>query len=540
MTSALAPGRRRGISLSVKLILTTSVLVAGAVFASGWFATRAIEDLARGDAEQRRERGAAAIAREAELSSLNVAATVTFPVATNALGDVQPLVDEAVHDHPRIQALVVADQTGQIIAATDPARTGTPLDDALVAKVAAAAPGTVVRVGEGTEWTYGAAVRMGQSRTLVGQVRVVVSTADLEQELAASIRAAGARARAERDRLIVVALVLLGAGVALAALQALRMARPLRLLADQAQRIAGGDLDRRVPEDRRDEIGVLARNFNFMAGRIGELLVEKAAAASLAHEMNLAREVQQAMLPPPALVVHGDTRVLGHCVPASSCGGDWWTYRGLSGGRMLIVLGDATGHGVHSAMIAATARGAVEALADTGEELLTPAQVLRAIDSAISGVGDHALLMTAFCAVLDPAAGRIDFANAGQNFPYLMHRDAAGGIAGAQIIAASGNPLGDPAIAHQVGVGTARLAVGDTLIAFSDGVVERANPDGKMFGDRRLRDALQGRPADSPAALVALRQHLVETVDRFAAGTDADDDVTFVLVQFAPASEQER
>ena len=79
--------------------------------------------------------------------------------------------------------------------------------------------------------------------------------------------------------------------------------------------------------------------------------------------MELARQVQQAMLPPTVLDQHGALKVVGYCKPASSCGGDWWMYRKLSNGRMLLVLGDATGHGIHSAMIAATARGAVEALA---------------------------------------------------------------------------------------------------------------------------------------------------------------------------------
>ena len=95
-------------------------------------------------------------------------------------------------------------------------------------------------------------------------------------------------------------------------------------------------------------------------------------------------------------------------------------YRKLSGGRMLLVLGDATGHGIHSAMIAATARGAVEALAGVDERLLTPEQVLRAIDHAIRMVGEHNVLMTAFAAVFDSQTGALHYANAGQNFPYVI------------------------------------------------------------------------------------------------------------------------
>jgi sigma-B regulation protein RsbU (phosphoserine phosphatase) len=142
-----------------------------------------------------------------------------------------------------------------------------------------------------------------------------------------------------------------------------------------------------------------------MADRLGQLMIEQAAKASMERELALARSVQQGMLPPPEVVEHGRFRVVGHCEPASSCGGDWWTYRTLSGGRLLLVIGDATGHGVHSAIVAGTARGAVEALAEADERLLTPEQILRSIDAAIRNVGEASLLMTAFVAVFDPTPG---------------------------------------------------------------------------------------------------------------------------------------
>src|SRR5439155_3967939 len=159
---------------------------------------------------------------------------------------------------------------------------------------------------------------------------------------------------------------------------------------------------------------------NVMVNEIVQLLEEQAKKVSLEKEMELARQVQQAMLPPTVLDQHGYFKVVGYCMPASQCGGDWWMYRKLSGGRMLLVIGDATGHGIHSAMIAATARGAVEALAAVDERLLTPDQVLRAIDQAIRMVGEHNVLMTAFASVFDSANATLHYANAGQNFPYVI------------------------------------------------------------------------------------------------------------------------
>jgi serine phosphatase RsbU (regulator of sigma subunit) len=329
-------------------------------------------------------------------------------------------------------------------------------------------------------------------------------------------------------------LVVLGIGIVLAALQGIQLARPIKALTAAAERIAAGDLSQRVPHQRRDELGVLAGAFNYMTDEIKALLVEQAQKASLEKEMSLARQVQQAMLPPETLDQHGHLKVVGYCMPASSCGGDWWTYRKLSNGRMLLVVGDATGHGIHSAMIAATARGAVEALSGIDERLLTPEQVLRAIDSAIRQVGDHNVLMTAFAAVVDSVNGILHYANAGQNFPYVIKLGATRMLEEASIIAASGNPLGDRNIAVEIRRGSLQLRPGDLFVLFTDGLVERANPAGKLFGDRRLRSALTGQPLPDGNALVRLRDQLVEANERYAEGAMAEDDITLVLCQYDP------
>jgi len=272
-----------------------------------------------------------------------------------------------------------------------------------------------------------------------------------------------------------------------------------------------------------------------MADAIVSLLSEQARKASLEKEMELARQVQQAMLPPDTLAQHGSFKVVGYCQPASSCGGDWWTYRKMSNGRMLLVVGDATGHGIHSAIIAATARGAVEALSGIDERLLTPEQILRAIDSAIRQVGDHNVLMTAFAAVFDSTTGVLHYANAGHNFPYILKLGATRVLEDASIIAASGNPLGDRQITIEIRRGSMQLRPGDLFVCFTDGVVERSNAAGKLFGDRRLRGVLQGQSLADDGGLVRLRDTIVRALDTHGQGTVAEDDITFVLCLYDPA-----
>ena len=519
-------------------MLTTSVVVAVAVGAGTWFSQRTIDGLTSSQLEARRKAGEKSITRESDLVAQAVANAVAHPLANTQYSDIQPVLDAAMQgDHARgddrLRWLVVTDNTGVVVA-----KAGTPPDAGQLGKLEQLlASGThddaVVHARiAGSDWVYGAPVELGAAK--VGALRLGVSTAGLEAELQHTLEASQARASASRQRVWLVGLVVLVIGVLAAAIQGVRLASPVKVLTKQASKIAGGELASRVPEGRGDELGVLARTFNFMTDQLVRLIAEQRRSVSLEKEMELARQVQQAMLPPTSLDEHGYFKVIGTCMPASQCGGDWWMYRKLSGGRMLLVLGDATGHGIHSAMIAATARGAVEALAATDERLLAPEQVLRAIDEAIRMVGDHNVLMTAFAAIFDSERGALYYANAGQNFPYVIKLGESRVLEQASIIAASGNPLGDRNIAVEIRRGQLQLRPGDLFVCFTDGVVERANPAGKLFGDRRLRSALTGAPLPDAAALVQLRDKVLELLERHADGKSAEDDITLVLCQFDP------
>jgi serine phosphatase RsbU (regulator of sigma subunit) len=548
-----APSKRRflaGLPISVKLILATSIVVAASLAVATWYGTKTIDDLAQNQVTARRKSGEASIVRESDLIATAVANASALPLGQTQLPELKLILDDAMRDDAargerRIQWLVITDSAGTIIPETG--RTdAAPYQEQLAGLEkllpARTKPREVVhaQIRPGApDWIYGTDILLGEAGK-IGTLRMGVSTAGLERDLSKVLDDAKQQAVSARNKIIAVALALLAIAVVLALIQGIGLARPIRALTAQAQHIASGNFLDRVKATRRDELGTLAHQFNFMAERIKALLVEQAQKASLEREMDLARMVQQSMLPPTTLEAHGSLKVVGYCAPASSCGGDWWTYRKMSDGRMLIVIGDATGHGIHSAMIAATARGGVEALSSIDERLLTPEGVLRAIDSAIRDVGDHNVLMTCFAAVLDSSTGVLHYANAGQNFPYVLHMTATRQVDTPSIIAASGNPLGDRNIKLEIRRGSVQLRAGDIFVCFTDGLVERSNKAGKLFGDRRLRNALQGQVVDTGLGLVQLRDLVLAQNEAFAEGTHAEDDITFVLCQYDPPVAQHR
>lgn len=496
-------------SLRVKLILTTVALLAAAVGAAALISHRTIRELNSADEITRRQSGDAAIQRQAETIAVKSASSAALLLLNNDFTNLNQLVAKTVREDPRIVWIDVVDDKQKVVAGT-----AHPSEEKV-----------------GRVLVFGVPMTAGQHT--VGELRMAVSTKELDTELDAAIAAARKRANRALTTLIILAAVILAVGIGVAAFQAIKIGGPIKLLSQQAHRIADGELNQQVNVASRDEIGMLARDFNFMAGKLRELLQDTASKASLEREMELARQVQESMIPPPRLIEHGPFRVIGHYEPAAACGGDWWTVHLLSGDRMLLAVGDVTGHGVGAAMIAATARGAVEALARVDERLLTPESVLRAIDSAIRGVGGEQLLMTCFAALIDSRRGTIDYSNAAHNFPYVAHSDKSGAVQGLSVLAMRGSPLGSQGDL-ELRAGQKRLAPGDTLVFYTDGVIDRIDAGGNRFGDRRLRQMLLADRGSGGVA--ALRKEILGQLGTFAAGTPPDDDVTLVICRYNPAS----
>jgi hypothetical protein len=109
---------------------------------------------------------------------------------------------------------------------------------------------------------------------------------------------------------------------------------------------------------------------------------------------------------------------------------------------------------------------------------------------------------------------------------WMLHRDGE-----MSVLALRGSPLGAPTDDMVIRTGQRDLRLGDTFVFFTDGLIDRADPTGARFGDRRLRRFLRAGPArDVPG----LMRDMLGTVDAFSRGTPADDDVTLVLCEFDP------
>jgi serine phosphatase RsbU (regulator of sigma subunit) len=265
-----------------------------------------------------------------------------------------------------------------------------------------------------------------------------------------------------------------------------------------------------------------------MARRAGER-------ANLAREVQLAATVQGELLPGKGPHVIGDVTVIGSWQPATRCAGDFWCVYPLGDGRVLVAIGDVTGHGVASAMVTAAAIGACDVFVRRSGAKLQLTELTAALDTAVRRVGGGQLAMTCFAAVIDPGAREILFVSCGHTAPYLCR--ATDKAVELHALVGRGNPLGS-------GVPTAprvlqrSIQAGDLVVWYTDGVIEAKDPAGTPFGDRRLQHLL--KRLDKNRLTPPQVHDLVQSgVAAHRAGHPLADDETVVVAQLsapAPAS----
>jgi serine phosphatase RsbU (regulator of sigma subunit)/anti-sigma regulatory factor (Ser/Thr protein kinase) len=234
-------------------------------------------------------------------------------------------------------------------------------------------------------------------------------------------------------------------------------------------------------------------------------------------ELEVARLIQQQFLPHELPELPG-WQVAAYYKPARQVGGDFYDFVELPDGQLGIVVGDVTDKGVPAALVMATTHSILRAEAP---RLVSPGEVLgRANDLLVTEMPAH-MFVTCLYAVLDPASGRLRYANAGHNLPYLRSEDGRVGE-----LRATGMPLGLlPGMTYEEK--EAALAPGDDLLLHSDGLAEAHSPERQMFGFPRLAKlAAEGKSGQELIDLL-----LNELATFTGPGWEQEDDITLVTLR---------
>jgi serine phosphatase RsbU (regulator of sigma subunit)/anti-sigma regulatory factor (Ser/Thr protein kinase) len=259
--------------------------------------------------------------------------------------------------------------------------------------------------------------------------------------------------------------------------------------------------------------------------RMTEALIE---GEKMRQALLMAREVQMSTLPTTMPTVAGYD-VCGTFRPADLTGGDTFDLSVIDG-RLLAVLGDATGHGIAPALSVTQMHAMLRMAFRLGADLETAfAQVNNQLESTLPD--DR--FITAFIGVLDPATHELRFHSGGQG-PILHFRAATDEC---ERYKPTCFPLGAMPLAAPRPAVTLTLMPGDILALVSDGIFEYENAAGEAFGERRVVEVLRSHRHAPVSALLAA---LLEAVGSFAGSAPQEDDMTVVLVKREPAFGEER
>ena len=241
----------------------------------------------------------------------------------------------------------------------------------------------------------------------------------------------------------------------------------------------------------------------------------------LEQELNIARDIQQALIP------HGFRdysyfEVTGIHTPCHAVGGDYFDVFPLTDDRSVIVVADVSGKGIGAALLTTMLQGAFSGMTPGTD----PVQVLTQLNRFLCDHYDVGRYATMFFSLLD-REGHLYYINAGHTSPLLMR---AGVVT--DLVTEGSLPVGlvpEATFAAK----TVDLLPGDTLALYSDGITEAIDPDQNPFGDARLSQVLAGK---QEMPLAELQKDILKSVETFCRGASQSDDITVMLVRYRPQS----
>lgn len=232
-------------------------------------------------------------------------------------------------------------------------------------------------------------------------------------------------------------------------------------------------------------------------------------------ELRVARVVQQTLLPKEVPVLDG-WRIDAYWQPARAVSGDFYDFIEFADGRMGFIVADVTDKGVPAALVMATSRSVLRAVA---ERVVAPGAVLQQANNLLCPSMPAKMFVTCLYAVLDPTSGVLRYANAGHNPPFQHNGEDV------VELRARGMPLGlMPDWTYEEK--ETKLEPGDNVMMYSDGLVEAHDTQGEMFGYERMRGVIS-----QPRCGEELIQCMLDELHGFTGPEwEQEDDVTFVTL----------
>lgn len=303
------------------------------------------------------------------------------------------------------------------------------------------------------------------------------------------------------------------------------VARRIDKTNEALERITSGNLETRIEARGTREFISLASGINVTVEALQGWIAE--AETRMESELTAARAIQESALPSTFPPFPDIPRFDLYAVmnAAKEVGGDFYDFFllddcGPDSGKLAFLIADVSGKGVPAALFMMKAKTLVRRELQSGKEL---SRAVEYANEELAEGNEACMFVTMWVGILDYGTGHVDYVNAGHNPP--LHWQAEGGWRWLQD--RSGLPLGLP-VGGSYSTYSLDCSAGDKILLYTDGVTEAMSKDGELYGEDRLKAAVNANSAMHPKMLVDAVRHDVAT---FAQDAEQSDDITILVLE---------
>ncbi len=301
--------------------------------------------------------------------------------------------------------------------------------------------------------------------------------------------------------------------------------KPIQKLTEGVLRIGDGNLDQTLPVEGADEFAEIAMAFNEITNKFKKSQVNLVEQERLQKEMQVAQEIQHALLPRKFPDVEGyDISTIYRA--AKDVGGDYFDFVRIDEHSMGIIVADVSGKGVPGSLVMTMIRTALRL---ESRENYSPTSILSKVNKFVADDVKKGMFITIFFITLDSRKRTISYASAGHNPMILFRKDTNS----CYFLNTRGMPLGislpdDIAFEDSLQHDSVKLKKDDMLVIYTDGITEAMNNSGQQYGNDRLIEFIKANSELHPEEFT---KKLDADINRFTAGAPQNDDITLVVIK---------
>lgn len=417
-----------------------------------------------------------------------------------------------------IRYSIVLDPQNRVVAHSDLEQMGNVLEDEFTIKASSSESALIDPAFDEEELfeLYDLSSPVVFARKRIGTVRIGYSTDSIFQTID-ELR------RKSIFNTVIITLVTIVVGIIGAIFLATITIKPIKVLAKGVEIIGSGNLDHKIDVKARDEIGMLAIEFNRMTERLLEYQQQMEKKAKLDEQLEIARGIQQDLIPSTGI----DTdriSIDGFYKAASGVGGDYYDFIEVGNGRYGLIMSDVAGKGIPASLMMIMIRSAFKSLIGSG--VSDPGRVVTLMNSILAADISSDRFATLLFALFDMKKKTFRYTNAGYG-PLMVYKKRKKQCS--LVIPPEGSfPIGVLSDVEYSEEDPIKLTAGDAIVFFTDGIYEARDEKEKEYGIERLSGIV---PTFADKGSKEMANLIVDDVLGFVGNAEQYDDMTLMVMK---------